>query len=81
MPKRTRDYEKDLIERLQNGEFAVEYLNASLEDADDGGRGNREWQGKPSIGSAISRTTSQGRSLVGTSAHPILDKIYWFMET
>lgn len=36
MPKRTRDYEKDLIEKLKETEFAVEYLNASLEDSDKG---------------------------------------------
>ncbi len=36
MAKRTRDYEADLIERLRDGEFAVEYLNASLADSDDG---------------------------------------------
>lgn len=36
MPKRVRDYEEDLIQRLKDSEFAAEYLNASLEDADDG---------------------------------------------
>jgi probable addiction module antidote protein len=36
MPKRTRDYESDLVERLKDAEFAVEYLNASLEDNDEG---------------------------------------------
>jgi len=36
MPKRTRDYEQDLLEKLKDAEFAVEYLNASLEDNDEG---------------------------------------------
>lgn len=36
MPKRTRDYEEGLIEKLKDAEFAAEYLNASLEDADEG---------------------------------------------
>ncbi len=36
MPKRTRDFEEDLIEKLKDGEFATEYLNASLEDSDEG---------------------------------------------
>ncbi|MBI2519020.1 MAG: putative addiction module antidote protein [Bdellovibrio sp.] len=36
MPKRTRDYELDLIEKLKDIEFSVEYLNASLEDSDEG---------------------------------------------
>lgn len=36
MPKRTRDYETDLIERLKDSKYAVEYLNASLEDSDEG---------------------------------------------
>lgn len=36
MPKRVRDYEEDLIQKLKNPEFAMEYLNASLEDSEDG---------------------------------------------
>ncbi len=36
MAKKTREYEADLIEQLRDAEFAVEYLNASLEDSDDG---------------------------------------------
>ncbi len=36
MAKKTRDYEEDLVEQLKDAEFAVEYLNASLEDSDDG---------------------------------------------
>lgn len=36
MPKRVRDYEEDLIEKLKDVAFAAEYLNASLEDADNG---------------------------------------------
>ncbi len=36
MAKRTRDYEEDLIEKLKDSEFAAEYLNASLEDSDEG---------------------------------------------
>lgn len=36
MAKKTREYEADLIEQLKDAEFAVEYLNASLEDSDDG---------------------------------------------
>lgn len=36
MPKRTRDFEKDLIQKLKDAEFAAEYLNASLEDSDEG---------------------------------------------
>lgn len=36
MPKRTRDYEEGLIEKLKDVEFAAEYLNASLEDSDEG---------------------------------------------
>jgi probable addiction module antidote protein len=36
MTKRTRDYESDLVEQLKDAEFAVEYLNASLEDNDEG---------------------------------------------
>lgn len=36
MPKRVRDYEDGLIENLKDAEFATEYLNASLEDADEG---------------------------------------------
>lgn len=36
MPKRVRDYEADLIEKLKDAEFAAEYLNVSLEDSDEG---------------------------------------------
>lgn len=36
MAKKTREYEADLIDQLIDSEFAVEYLNASLEDSDDG---------------------------------------------
>ena len=36
MPKRVRDYEEDLVEKLKDAEFAAEYLNTSLEDSDDG---------------------------------------------
>jgi probable addiction module antidote protein len=36
MPKRVRDYEEGLVEKLKDAEFAVEYLNASLEDSDEG---------------------------------------------
>ena len=36
MPKRVRDYEEGLIEKLKDAEFAVEYLNSSLEDSDEG---------------------------------------------
>ncbi len=36
MAKKTREYEADLIEQLKDAEVAVEYLNASLEDSDDG---------------------------------------------
>ena len=36
MPKRTRDYEEDFVEKLKDAEFAVAYLNASLEDNDEG---------------------------------------------
>ena len=36
MSKRVRDYETDLVEKLKDAEFAAEYLNASLEDADEG---------------------------------------------
>lgn len=36
MPGRSRDYEADLIEKLKDAEFATEYLNASLEDSDEG---------------------------------------------
>ena len=36
MPKRVRDYESDLIEKLKDAEFAAEYLNVSLEDSDEG---------------------------------------------
>lgn len=36
MPKRVLDYEEGLIEKLKDAEFAAEYLNASLEDSDEG---------------------------------------------
>lgn len=36
MAKKTRDYEEDLVEQLKDTEFATEYLNASLEDSDEG---------------------------------------------
>lgn len=36
MPKRNRDYEADLVEKLKDTEFATEYLNASLEDSEEG---------------------------------------------
>lgn len=36
MAKKTRDYEADFVEQLKDTEFAVEYLNASLEDSDEG---------------------------------------------
>ncbi len=36
MAKRVRDYEEDLVEQLKDAEFAAEYLNASLDDTDDG---------------------------------------------
>jgi probable addiction module antidote protein len=36
MPKRVRDYEEGLIERLKDGEFAAEYLNVSLADSEEG---------------------------------------------
>jgi probable addiction module antidote protein len=36
MSKRVRDYEEDLVEKLKDAEFAAEYLNVSLEDADEG---------------------------------------------
>jgi probable addiction module antidote protein len=34
--KRLRDYEDDLVKRLKDPELAAEYLNASLEDTDEG---------------------------------------------
>ena len=36
MRKRVSDYEEGIVEKLRDAEFAVEYLNASLEDSDDG---------------------------------------------
>jgi probable addiction module antidote protein len=36
MRKLTRDYEEDLVEKLKDSEFAVEYLNASIEDSEEG---------------------------------------------
>lgn len=35
MPKKTRNYEKDLTERLKDAKYASEYLNAVMEDNDD----------------------------------------------
>jgi probable addiction module antidote protein len=35
MPKRTKSYEPDLHERLQDPAYAVEYLRAALEDDDE----------------------------------------------
>src|SRR3990167_4053011 len=34
MPKKHRDYETDLLERLKDPEYAAGYLNAVLEDTD-----------------------------------------------
>lgn len=34
MPKKHRDYETDLLERLKDPEYAAGYLNAVLEDSD-----------------------------------------------
>jgi probable addiction module antidote protein len=36
MRKLARDYEEDLVEKLKDSEFAVEYLNASIEDSEEG---------------------------------------------
>jgi probable addiction module antidote protein len=36
MPKRTKSYETDLQERLQDPAYAMEYLRAALEDDDEG---------------------------------------------
>ena len=36
MRRKVRDYEEDLIEKLKDAEFSAEYLNASLEDPDEG---------------------------------------------
>lgn len=36
MPKRTKSYEGDLHERLQNPFYAMEYLRATLEDDEEG---------------------------------------------
>ncbi|MBI4042367.1 MAG: putative addiction module antidote protein [Deltaproteobacteria bacterium] len=33
--KKTRDYEKDLLERLKDPEYASEYLNSVIEDEED----------------------------------------------
>ena len=35
MNKLTENYEEDLIERLKNSEYAVEYLNVILDSEDD----------------------------------------------
>jgi len=36
MPKRTKSYEADLDERLQDPTYAMEYLQAALEDSGEG---------------------------------------------
>lgn len=36
MPKRTKDYQEGLITRLKNPKYAAGYLNAVLEDDDEG---------------------------------------------
>jgi DNA-binding phage protein len=36
MPKRTRNYESDLVEQLKDKDYAVEYLNAALEEDGEG---------------------------------------------
>lgn len=36
MPKRTRSYEAGLMERLQDPGYAMEYLQAALEDSEEG---------------------------------------------
>jgi len=36
MSKKTLDYEDGLVDQLKDSELAVEYLNASLEDEDEG---------------------------------------------
>lgn len=36
LKKKSKDYEVDLVEQLKDAEFAIEYLNASLEDAEAG---------------------------------------------
>jgi probable addiction module antidote protein len=41
MPKRTKPYETDLLERLKDPEYAAGYLNAVLEDNDDSGMEER----------------------------------------
>src|SRR6185369_16078532 len=38
MPKRTRDYEEYLLKQLKDPEFAALYLNAALEDTDEGNK-------------------------------------------
>ena len=35
MPRKTKKYEDELLERLQDGEYAAEYLNGVLEDEGD----------------------------------------------
>ncbi|HCC58422.1 MAG TPA: putative addiction module antidote protein [Solibacterales bacterium] len=37
MPKRTKSYETDLLERLRDSAYATEYLRAALEDNEEGG--------------------------------------------
>lgn len=34
--RKLKDYEEDLIEKLEDQEFAAEYLNAALEDSEEG---------------------------------------------
>jgi probable addiction module antidote protein len=35
MPRKAKKYEDELLERLQDGEYAAEYLNGVLEDEGD----------------------------------------------
>lgn len=35
MPKRSRKYESGLFDRLRDGRYAVEYVNAAAEDSDE----------------------------------------------
>jgi len=39
MPKRTKNYEAGLVEDLRDPEYAIEYLNAVLEDDSPGAEG------------------------------------------
>lgn len=34
--RKLKDYEEDLIEKLEDQEFAAEYLNAALDDSEEG---------------------------------------------